>query len=323
MSKPLLSVRHLKTYFPIKRGFLQKICGYVRAADDVNFDIKAGETFGLVGESGCGKSTTGRSILRLIEPTSGSVIFSGQDVTKVNGNNLRQLTRQMQLVFQNPFGSLDPRFTVKRILEEPMIVHRLYHSAGERTRRVCELLDAVGLSSSCMNHYPDEFSGGQCQRIGIARAVAVNPRLIVADEPVSALDVSVRSQVLNLFKDLQEKFSLTYLFIAHDLSVVRHISDHVGVMYLGRIVEMAETDALFNDPLHPYTRALLSAVPLPKPGAKRGRIILEGEPPSPANPPAGCPFHPRCRQALEICSTTVPEWRDKEAGHFVACHLYD
>jgi oligopeptide/dipeptide ABC transporter ATP-binding protein len=322
MTEPLLVVRHLKTYFPIKKGFLQKVCGYVRAADDVNFDVYAGETFGLVGESGCGKTTTGRSILRLIEPTSGSVVFAGQDVAKLKGRSLLQLSRQMQIVFQNPFGSLDPRFTVRRILEEPMIIHKLCHSAAERKSRVCELLEAVGLPSSCLNQYPDQFSGGQRQRIGIARAIAVQPRLIVADEPVSALDVSVRSQVLNLFKDLREKFSLTYLFIAHDLSVVRHISDHVGVMYLGRIVEMAETEPLFADPLHPYTRALLSAVPIPKPGTKQERVILQGEPPSPSNPPAGCTFHPRCRQAREVCKTVAPEWREVEPGHFVACHLY-
>ncbi len=322
MTEPLLVVRHLKKYFPIKKGFFQKTCGYVRAADDVNFDVYPGETFGLVGESGCGKSTTGRSILRLIEPTAGEVVFAGRDVTKLGRSDLRQLSRKMQIVFQDPFGSLDPRFTIKRILEEPLVIHKLYNSAAERTMRVCELLEAVGLSSSHLNQYPDEFSGGMRQRIGIARAIAVDPRLIVADEPVSALDMSVRSQVLNLFKDLQERFNLTYLFIAHDLSVVKHISTRVGVMYLGRIVEMAETDRLFAQPLHPYTQALLSAVPVPKPGAKGERIILQGELPSPSNPPAGCTFHPRCRQATGACSTAAPEWKEVEPGHFVACHLY-
>ncbi len=322
MTEPLLTVRHLKKYFPVKKGFLQKTCGYVRAADDVSFDVYAGETFGLVGESGCGKSTTGRSILRLIEPTAGEVIFDGRDITKLRRSDIPQISCKMQIVFQDPFGSLDPRYTIKRILEEPLIIHKLYSSKAERIRRICELLDAVGLSSSHLNQYPREFSGGQRQRIGIARAIAVDPSLIVADEAVSALDMSVRAQVLNLFKDLQERFNLTYLFIAHDLSVVKHISDHVGVMYLGRMVEMAGADDLFAKPLHPYTQALLSAVPVPKPGAKQERIVLQGELPSPSNPPTGCTFNPRCRQATSVCSTAAAQWMEVEPGHFVACHLY-
>lgn len=320
---PLLSVIGLKKYFPIKSGLFQATTGHVRAVDGVSFDLNAGETFGLVGESGCGKSTTGRSILRLIEPTSGQILFDGQDVRKLSRGAMRRMRRQMQIVFQDPYGSLNPRYTIKQTLEEPLIVHGLYHSAAERVKRIAELLDTVGLSPSRMSRYPHEFSGGQRQRIGIARALAVDPKLIIADEPVSALDVSVQSQVLNLLDDLQKQLNLAYVFIAHDLSVVKHISDRIGVMYLGKMVEMSDADDLYEEPLHPYSQALLSAVPVPDPDAVRDRIILQGDLPSPAHPPAGCPFHPRCQQVMDICRTEVPEWREIKPRHWVSCHLYN
>ncbi len=323
MTDALLSVNDLKMHFPIRKGILRRTVGYVRAVDGVSFDVKAGETFGLVGESGCGKTTTGRSILRLIEPSGGQVFFNGKNVTKLSNVEMRKIRSEMQIVFQDPYGSLNPRYTVQQTLEEPMIIHNLYKSAAERKKRAMELLEVVGLSTSRMNRYPHEFSGGQRQRIGIARALAVNPKLIIADEPVSALDVSVQSQVLNLLDDLQKEFHLTYVFIAHDLSVVKHISNRVGVMYLGKMVELAESDSLYEKPLHPYTRALLSAVPIPNPEAKRERIILQGDLPSPANPPSGCYFHPRCQSCMDICKTTAPEWKEIEPGHFAACHLYN
>ena len=322
MSEPILRVVELQKYFPIRRGIVQRTVGHVRAVDGVSFEVDAGETFGLVGESGCGKSTTGRSILRLIEPTAGRVVFEGRDVRRLQRGELRRLRRRMQIVFQDPYGSLNPRYTVRQTLEEPLLIHRLYGSAAERRRRVAELMETVGLPASRMERYPHEFSGGQRQRIGIARALAVDPKLIVADEPVSALDVSVQSQVLNLLGDLQKNLGLTYIFIAHDLSVVKHISDRIGVMYLGRIVELADADALYEQPFHPYTQALLSAVPVPDPEAKRERIILQGDLPSPANPPPGCPFHPRCKDALAICRTAAPVWREVAPRHFAACHLY-
>lgn len=322
MTEALLTVKNLKVHFPIRKGLMRRTMGYVRAVDGVSFDVQKGETFGLVGESGCGKTTTGRSILRLIEATDGEVKFNGIDVFKLRSSEMRKLRSDMQIVFQDPYGSLNPRYTVKQIIEEPMIIHRLYGGAAERKKKVKELLEVVGLSTTRMNRYPHEFSGGQRQRIGIARALAVNPKLIIADEPVSALDVSVQSQVLNLLDDLQQQFHLTYVFIAHDLSVVKHISDRIGVMYLGQMVELTTADALYEKPLHPYTQALLSAVPIPDPVAKRERIILQGDLPSPANPPSGCYFHPRCRNCMEICKTTAPEWKEIEPGHFAACHLY-
>jgi peptide/nickel transport system ATP-binding protein/oligopeptide transport system ATP-binding protein len=288
--------------------------------DDVSFSIHPGETFGLVGESGCGKSTTGRSILRLIEPTDGEVWFDGRNLLQLSTTTLREARRHLQIIFQDPYASLDPRMTVREILEEPLLVHRM-GDRSERRRRVEELLEVVGLSPYHAQRYAHEFSGGQRQRIGIARALALHPKLIVADEPVSALDVSIQSQVLNLLKDLQERFHLTYLFIAHDLSVVRHISDRIGVMYLGRLVEVGPRDEVYDHPLHPYTQALLSAVPIPDPTVKRERIILQGDVPSPANPPAGCAFHPRCPYAVKACRTIRPELVDVGAGHAVACHL--
>ncbi len=318
----LLSVRDLQKYFPIKRGLMQSTKGYVRAVDGVSFDVSPGETFGLVGESGCGKSTTGRSILRLIEPTGGQVFFGGKDIRKLGRSSMRKMRQEMQIVFQDPYGSLNPRYTIKQTLEEPLIIHGMERSSAARTKKIAELLETVGLSPSRMNRYPHEFSGGQRQRIGIARALAVNPKLIIADEPVSALDVSVQSQVLNLLDDLQKQLNLAYVFIAHDLSVVKHISDRIGVMYLGKIVELSDADDLYAEPLHPYSQALLSAVPIPDPDAKRERIILQGDLPSPANPPTGCPFHPRCKDAMDICKTVTPQWKEVRPGHHVACHLY-
>ncbi|RNB82320.1 dipeptide ABC transporter ATP-binding protein [Brevibacillus fluminis] len=321
MAEELLVVNHLKKYYPITGGVFGKTVGTVKAVDDVSFSVKTGETLGLVGESGCGKSTTGRSVMRLIEPTEGEVLFAGKAVTSLDQQELRKLRRDMQIVFQDPFASLNPRHNVESILEEPLIVHGI-GSASERKKRVLEMLEVVGLTSYHAKRYPHQFSGGQRQRIGIARALMVNPKLVVLDEPVSALDVSIQSQVLNLLQDLQKEFGLTYLFIAHDLSVVRHISDRVGVMYLGRIVELADKDALYSNPLHPYSQALLSAVPNPDPDIKRERIILQGDVPSPANPPNGCTFHTRCSHVKEICRSIRPTFRDAGNGHFVACHLY-
>ncbi|MCY0877026.1 MAG: dipeptide ABC transporter ATP-binding protein [Firmicutes bacterium] len=322
MSEPLLQVTNLQKLFPIKKGLFRSTVGHVRAVDGVSFSVRAGETFGLVGESGCGKSTTGRSLLRLIEPTGGDIIFAGQDVRKMSRQNLRALRRQMQIVFQDPYASLNPRYTIKQTLEEPLLIHRLGHSSREREKRIEQLMETVGLSPSRMHRYPHEFSGGQRQRIGIARALAVSPQVIVADEPVSALDVSVQSQVLNLFDDLQKEFHIAYIFIAHDLSVVKHISDRIGVMYLGKMVELADADDLYHEPLHPYSQALLSAVPVPDPDAKRDRIILQGDLPSPANPPSGCYFHPRCKDAMDVCRLKAPDWQEVKPGHFTACHLY-
>lgn len=322
MSQNLLEVLNLKKYFPIKGGVLGREIGQVKAVDDVSFTVKQGETLGLVGESGCGKSTTGRSILRLIEPTDGKVFFEGKDITTLSADEMRKMRRDMQIVFQDPFASLNPRHTVEKILEEPLIVHGLGNSK-ERKERVHQLLQVVGLNGYHAKRYPHQFSGGQRQRIGIARALAVNPKLIVADEPVSALDVSIQSQVLNLMQDLQKEYNLTYIFIAHDLSVVRHISDRVGVMYLGRIVELADKDSLYEDPKHPYTEALLSAVPIADPDITRERIILQGDVPSPANPPKGCTFHTRCPKVMDICRVERPVLKDVGNGHFVACHLYN
>ncbi|MBN8210620.1 dipeptide ABC transporter ATP-binding protein [Bacillus sp. NTK071] len=322
MQEALLEVKQLKKHFPIEGGVLKQQVGTVKAVDGVTFTLHKGETFGLVGESGCGKSTTGRMLMRLLEPSDGEVLFDGKEMTSLSKNEMRHLRKDIQMVFQDPFASLNPRHTVERIIEEPLIVHKLGNKA-ERKKRVRELLEIVGLSSYHAKRYPHQFSGGQRQRIGIARALAVNPKLIIADEPVSALDVSIQAQVLNLLEDLQKELGLTYLFIAHDLGVVRHISDRVGVMYLGRIVEMADSEKLYLDSKHPYTQALLSAVPVPDPEYGKDRIILTGDVPSPSNPPSGCPFHTRCPKAMDVCSSVVPEFREVEPGHHTACHLYE
>lgn len=321
MNQPLLEVKQLKKYFPIKKKLFSKEQQYVKAVDGVSFHIDKGETFGLVGESGCGKSTTGRMLMRLMEPTEGQIFFQGQETTYLREDEIRPLRKQFQMVFQDPYASLNPRMKVKDIVGEPLIVHDM--AQQKRRERIHELLEIVGLDPYHAERYPHEFSGGQRQRMGIARALAVNPQLIIADEPVSALDVSIQSQILNLLKDLQKKFGLTYLFIAHDLSVVEHISHRVGVMYLGRMVELAGRDALYAKPLHPYTKALISAVPIPDPRVKRERILLKGDIPSPANPPSGCTFHTRCPYATDICKQTVPAFREVEEQHFVACHLVE
>lgn len=289
--------------------------------DDLSFSVYKGETLGIVGESGCGKSTTGRMLLRLIEPTEGSIVFENEEVTKLSPQQLRKLRRDMQMIFQDPFASLNPRHTVEKILEEPLIVHGI-GSKEERRKKVREMLEVVGLSSYHAKRYPHQFSGGQRQRIGIARALMTKPKLIIADEPVSALDVSIQAQVLNLLEDLQKEFGLTYIFIAHDLGVVRHISDRVGVMYLGRMVELANSEDVYRNPKHPYTQALLEAVPIPDPEYKKEKQLLSGDLPSPSNPPAGCAFHTRCQACMDICKTTKPQWKEVEQGHYVACHLY-
>jgi oligopeptide/dipeptide ABC transporter ATP-binding protein len=318
----LLEVKGLKKYFPIRTGLFGKTQGYVKAVDDVTFSVEEGETLGIVGESGCGKSTTGRTILRLVEPTEGEVIFQGTNLSRLNSRELRAVRRDLQIVFQDPYASLNPRMTIGAILEEPLKIHQ-QATAIERKKKVMELLEIVGLTEHHYDRYPHEFSGGQRQRIGIARALITRPKLVIADEPVSALDVSIQSQILNLMKDLQAQFKLTYIFISHDLSVVRHISDRVGVMYLGRMVELAPKQKLYTNPLHPYTQALLSAVPQPDPRKTRERILLSGDVPSPANPPAGCAFHTRCHACMEICKTERPVFRETSDGHWVACHLYN
>ncbi len=319
-----IKVRDLKKHFPILRGVFRRQVGAVKAVDGVSFDIYKGETLGLVGESGCGKSTTGRSILQLLTPTSGEVEFKGQDLTSLGQNDLRKARRHMQMIFQDPYASLNPRMTVGNIISEPLEIHNI-GDGDSRKERVKELLKTVGLNPYFINRYPHEFSGGQRQRIGVARALATNPDFIVADEPISALDVSIQAQVVNLLDDLKEELGLTYLFIAHDLSMIRYISDRVAVMYLGKVVELSEKDQVFDHSLHPYTQALLSAIPIPDPEKeeKRQRLILEGGVPSPANPPSGCGFHPRCSYATDICSETDPEFRDLNpsgTAHWVACH---
>ena len=320
----ILEVKNLKMYFPVGSGFLsRKPVGYVKAVDDVSFTVKRGETLGLVGESGCGKTTTGRCILQLYKPTAGQVIFDGQDLTSMNTKTMRGMRREMQVIFQDPYSSLNPRMTAGNIIGEPLIVHGLVANKTEYRNKVADLLTNVGLNPYMADRFPHEFSGGQRQRIGVARALSVSPKFIVADEPVSALDVSIQAQIINLLEDLQEQFNLTYLFIAHDLSVVRHISDRVGVMYLGHLVEMAERNEIYRNPIHPYTKALLSAVPIPDPvlDAQRERVLLTGEVPSPLNPPSGCVFHPSCPEANDTCSQILPELREVETDHYSACIL--
>ncbi|MEI2666849.1 ABC transporter ATP-binding protein [Rossellomorea sp. LJF3] len=321
MTEPLLKVENLKKHFPITGGILGRPVSSVKAVDGVSFTVNKGETLGIVGESGCGKSTTGRMLMRLIDPSEGKVTFEDRELTSLSNSEMRKIRREMQMVFQDPFASLNPRHTVEKILEEPLKVHGM-GSAKERKERVHELLNIVGLSSYHAKRYPHQFSGGQRQRIGIARALMTKPKLIIADEPVSALDVSIQSQVLNLMQDLQKEFGLTYIFIAHDLGVVRHISDRVGVMYLGKMVELSDSENLYEKPLHPYTQALLSAVPVPDPDFKRETILLQGDIPSPSNPPSGCTFHTRCPHATDICKQKVPEFKEHQPGHYVACHLY-
>ncbi|MBC8281632.1 MAG: dipeptide ABC transporter ATP-binding protein [Chloroflexi bacterium] len=320
----LLEVKNLQMHFPVGSGFLsRKPTGYVKAVDGVDFTVKRGETLGLVGESGCGKTTTGRCILQLYKPTGGQVIFEGQDLTTLGSKEMRAMRREMQVIFQDPYSSLNPRMTAGNIIGEPLIVHGLVNSKQEYREKVADLLQNVGLNPYMADRFPHEFSGGQRQRIGVARALSVSPKFIVADEPVSALDVSIQAQIINLLEDLQEQFNLTYLFIAHDLSVVRHISDRVGVMYLGHMVELAERNEIYRNPIHPYTKALLSAVPIPDPvlDAQRERVLLTGEVPSPLNPPSGCVFHPRCPVANDSCSEVTPELRQVEPNHDSACIL--
>jgi oligopeptide transport system ATP-binding protein len=321
MTEPLLKVENLKKHFPITGGILGRPVSSVKAVDGVSFTVNKGETLGIVGESGCGKSTTGRMLMRLIDPSEGRVTFEDRELTSLSNSEMRKIRREIQMVFQDPYASLNPRHTVEKILEEPLKVHGM-GSAKERKKRVHELLNIVGLSSYHAKRYPHQFSGGQRQRIGIARALMTKPKLIIADEPVSALDVSIQSQVLNLMQDLQKEFELTYIFIAHDLGVVRHISDRVGVMYLGKMVELSDSEKLYDKPLHPYTQALLSAVPIPDPDFKRETILLQGDIPSPSNPPSGCTFHTRCPHASEVCKQKVPEFKEHQPGHYVACHLY-
>ena len=323
-ARPLLSVAGLKMYFPVYQGVLRREVGQIKAVDDVSFDIAEGETLGLVGELGCGKSTTGRAILRLYEPTDGAVVLEGRDIARLEGGALRALRPKMQMIFQDPQASLNPRMTVGSIIAEPLDEHARLTKA-ERRARVLELMDAVGLNRGFANRYPHEFSGGQRQRIGIARALALNPKFIVCDEPIAALDVSIQAQVVNLLEDLQEKFRLTYLFISHDLSMVRHLATRVAVMYLGRLAEIAPSDALYSRPLHPYTEALISAVPSPDPEveARRKRIILKGDVPSPANPPKGCVFNTRCPKVFDRCYVDVPALVERAPGHRAACHLHD
>ncbi|QIW83327.1 ABC transporter ATP-binding protein [Bacillus velezensis] len=320
----ILELKDVKKYFPIRSGFFQRKVGDIKAVDGVSFSLKRGETLGIVGESGCGKSTAGRTMIRLYKPTDGRILFKGQDISGLSEEKLRKSVRKnIQMVFQDPFASLNPRKTLRSIIKEPFQTHHMY-SMSERNERVEELLAKVGLHPSFANRYPHEFSGGQRQRIGIARALTLNPELIIADEPVSALDVSIQAQVLNLMEELQDEFNLTYLFISHDLSVVRHISDRVGVMYLGKMMELTDKHELYGNPLHPYTQALLSSVPVTrkKDAVKRERIILKGELPSPANPPKGCVFHTRCRMAKPICKEQIPAFEEAAPGHYVACHLY-
>ncbi|SCX91231.1 ABC transporter ATP-binding protein [Alkaliphilus peptidifermentans] len=323
MKQTLLKVTDLKTYFPVTGGIFGGVKAHVKAVDGVSFEVYQGETLGLVGESGCGKSTTGRTVLRLIEPTAGNITFEDQDILKLKKSEMVKLRKEMQMIFQDPYSSLNPRKMIKEIIGQAYEIHAPSMNKKEREEKIAGLLKEVGLNPDYLVRYPHEFSGGQRQRIGIARAIALNPKLIIADEPVSALDVSIQSQVLNLMNELQQKYGLTYIFIAHNLSVVRHLSDRVGVMYLGKIVELTDSDSLYKKPLHPYTQALLSAIPIPVVGGKKAHVILEGDVPSPLNPPTGCRFHTRCRYCMNICKEAEPEFKDIGNNHFVACHLMD
>jgi len=317
----LLEVKDLKVHFPVKHGLFSRVKGHVKAVDGVSLELRPGETLGLVGESGCGKTTLGRAIIRLIEPTAGSVHFEGDDITSLEGQELRARRRKFQMIFQDPYGSLNPRMTVEQIIGEAIDIHKLAETKSARQKRIAELLQAVGLNATHAQRYPHEFSGGQRQRIGIARALAVEPKMIVCDEPVSALDVSVQAQIINLLQDLQQQRGIAYLFIAHDLAVVEHISHRVMVMYLGKVVELAESKTIVRDPLHPYTKALLSAVPVVDPKSKQKRIVLPGDVPSPIDPPSGCPFHPRCPIVVDRCRVDIPPLREVKPGHWAACHL--
>ena len=321
MNNQLISIKNLVKYFPIKKGVFRTTVGWVKAVDDVSFDIYSGETLGLVGESGCGKSTTAMTILRLEEPTGGDIIYQGKNLARISKNNMRKYRKDLQIIFQDPYSSLDPRMKIKDIIAEGLAAHHMLNTK-KRYQKVAEILQRVGIVPDYMERFPHEFSGGQRQRIGIARALALDPKIIICDEAVSALDVSIRSQIINLFKELQREFHLTYLFIAHDLSVIKYISDRVAVMYLGKIVEIAPKDIFFQNTLHPYAQALISAVPVPNPDFKKKRIILKGDVPSPANPPEGCRFHPRCSKAMDVCSKKEPLLKEVEKNHFVACHLY-
>lgn len=323
MANILLHTENLKKYYPVRKGLLGNKTEYVKSVDGVSFDVYEGEVFGIVGESGCGKSTLGKLICNLISKTDGKIIINGKDLSEISNKEMRDVRKDVQMVFQDPYASLNPRMSVRETIAEPLVIHHLAHGKEEIDKRVIELLRLVGLDSYHAPRYPHEFSGGQRQRIGIARALAVEPKLIIADEPVSALDVSIQSQVLNLLSDLKKRLNLTYVFIAHDLSVVEHISDRIGVMYLGNFVEVADKYELYEKPLHPYTQALLSAIPIPDPTAKRDRIILEGSIPSALNPPSGCKFHTRCKHAMDICSVEVPVKKCVSENHYVYCHLYN
>ena len=319
----LLKVEHLKKYYPVKSSSLKRSNGFVKAVDDISFDVKVGETFGIVGESGCGKSTMGKSVIRLIEPTDGKVILDGQDFTALKGKELKKARENIKLIFQDPYASLNPRMTVKDIIGEPIDIAKIYKTKKERDDRIIEVMKQVGLNLDYLYRYPHEFSGGQRQRIGIARAIALQPKLIICDEPVSALDVSIQAKIINLLKELQQKLGIAYIFISHDLSVVKHIADRVGVMYLGNMMEMADKKALYSNPLHPYTQALFSAIPKISSERIDDKEILGGDVPSPANPPKGCRFVTRCPKAMEICKSVRPELKEVEPGHKCACHLYD